>query len=525
MPTLTLSAARQLASDQLLAGNPSAAFDIVKAIRRDFPLDYGAAVLAGRAELAAGDTERARDTLRRAAQIVPDDGAVRRLLAQCGSDADAAVAADLIPPLDLTTNERTPISAVGLGHLFLRQDLPVHASSQLRPIWKAHPERLDVGLALAHAVWRLGNNDEAVEICEQLRQVDPECLKANLILGQILFASGNHEAAAPLLEAATAVDPENTEAAELYAWLVPRNESLVPVHQHTLDIQVSEPQPIPSQEDQKVEAMQEVAVDELAAELETDASSRWGPETDPNRAFEPGSEAPTAPALGREDLPERSPAYTDLPEAEQTESQPVLKLLPSPYDTLLQPPVAPPPAENPLAPWERPRERVTPSFALDDLEESSADAAGDIPFVETRKDADDVPVPAAATPPTIAPTAGEAHLPDAEGVLATLELSPDGQITYSSVTPSQAASWTIQLQHWTAAWQSIAQPLGLGAARYAIIESDKGALHLSQQPEHTSLAVTNINANLGLVRVRLRRRQVATQETNQEQETNSWNEH
>ncbi len=136
MPTLTLSAARQLALDEWQSGNPSAALQTIEAILHDFPLDYRAAVLSGRAKLATGDKDDALGTLRVAAQVAPDDGAIRCLLAECGSDVDASVAADLLPSLDLATNERAPIAPITLGHLFLRQDLPVHASSQLRPIWE-----------------------------------------------------------------------------------------------------------------------------------------------------------------------------------------------------------------------------------------------------------------------------------------------------------------------------------------------------------------------------------------------------
>ncbi len=84
-------------------------------------------------------------------------------------------------------------------------------------------------------------------MCYELRQVAPNCLKANLILSQILFASNRQEAAGPLLDAATAVDPENLEAAELYAWLAVRSESLVPIHSRVVSIEGPERDPIPTQ--------------------------------------------------------------------------------------------------------------------------------------------------------------------------------------------------------------------------------------------------------------------------------------
>ncbi|MGH2469970.1 MAG: hypothetical protein ACRDGF_07840, partial [Chloroflexota bacterium] len=227
MPT-TLGAALQLADEQRRAGDRLTAELILSAISHEYPRHCRAALLEGQLQQASGNVDAARASLRVAALVDPRDREIRRALVACGSEPDRRVMLDL-PPLEAIGGERPAISAEALGHLFSRQCLWHQAAKQLGPLWPRQPERLDVGVALAEALWHMGEAAQAQRVCREVLEASAECLAPNLILAQLLTAGGNVTEAAPLLAAAQAVDPENVAAQELYDWLRVRNPTLAPL--------------------------------------------------------------------------------------------------------------------------------------------------------------------------------------------------------------------------------------------------------------------------------------------------------
>lgn len=218
-----------MVAGRLAEGDPDGALALAGRIFERYPRDRRTSLLAGRAHLARGDASAARADLERAALAFPDSREVWSELAACGSERAPLMLAEL-PPLPYANGDRPAISAAALGHLYLRQLLLTHCTAQLEPVWRADATRLDVGVALAEAHWRLGEPAAAEDVCRALLAVAPDCLKANLILAQQLWSAGRRDDAAALVSAATAVDPENEVAEELYEWLTVRDPALVPLH-------------------------------------------------------------------------------------------------------------------------------------------------------------------------------------------------------------------------------------------------------------------------------------------------------
>jgi len=111
--------------------------------------------------------------------------------------------------------QRVQLTRGALARLYIRGDLLSRAIKELRALLDEQPERVDISIALAEALWRNGQRLEASEICHQILDEHPYCLKANLILGQIWTSSGREEGQM-YLRRAEALDPDNKGAHELF---------------------------------------------------------------------------------------------------------------------------------------------------------------------------------------------------------------------------------------------------------------------------------------------------------------------
>jgi len=244
--SVPLSSARAEVEGLLSRGDAAAALALVQQIAAKFPNDYRTSMLRGRAQLAFGDRQAAAAEFEHASLVVPDDRQPWELLASLGSDGAASVLSDL-PPLPAANGDRPPISGIALGHLYLRSasgGLLTHCTSQLGPLWQAQPQRLDVGVALAEAHWRLEEHAAVEQICRQILGAAPHCLKANLLLGQLLWSTGDRSGAAPLLEAAEAADPENAVAEDLFEHLWVRDPDLAPLRRREVTVDIEAPAPV-----------------------------------------------------------------------------------------------------------------------------------------------------------------------------------------------------------------------------------------------------------------------------------------
>jgi tetratricopeptide (TPR) repeat protein len=111
--------------------------------------------------------------------------------------------------------ERVELTRGALARLYLKGDLLPRAISELRAMAAESPDRTDLEIALAEALWRNDQRLEASDVCQKVLDRLPYCLKANLILGEIWTNSGREEGMI-YLRRAEALDPENWMARDLF---------------------------------------------------------------------------------------------------------------------------------------------------------------------------------------------------------------------------------------------------------------------------------------------------------------------
>ncbi|OQY22540.1 MAG: hypothetical protein DRJ03_24780, partial [Chloroflexi bacterium] len=208
-----------------------------KHILKQYPRYVDAYRLLGKAMLESGQDEYAIDMFRRVLSVNPEDMIAWVGLSEVHNkhdELDAAVwclerafelAADnqaieeelrrLYSRRDGVELQKTPLTTGALARLYLKGDLFSRAINDLRTLLAEHPERVDLRVTLAEALWRNDQRLEASGICQQVLDELPYCLKTNLILGNIWVSSGREEGQG-YLRRAEALDPENEMARELF---------------------------------------------------------------------------------------------------------------------------------------------------------------------------------------------------------------------------------------------------------------------------------------------------------------------
>ncbi len=151
-----------------------------------------------------GALEEAIWQLERAFELSPGNAEIRKELQRLYSERDG------------TTPPKLRLTPAALGRLYLREELYQRAIDEFRDVLNEDPERADIQVALAQALWWTGQKQEAAAVCEALLEQYPNCLKANLILGEILLNGNREEEGQALLETAQALDPENSVAESLF---------------------------------------------------------------------------------------------------------------------------------------------------------------------------------------------------------------------------------------------------------------------------------------------------------------------
>ncbi len=239
MDQVSLREYREWAATLIESGQPQAALRLARHILQHFPLSLrdhcllGHALLGlGRTHEAAeqfhrvlaadpenvearlglatvyertGDRQRARDQLQYAFDLFPGDSSLR---ARLNTLAEALSSPEAAAPVGL--------SRAALARIYARNGLRAKAIQELRAVLMQQPQRQDVRLALAEALWQEGHLVEAIEESERVLQALPEALKASLIIAAVWSESSQPERAQPYLARARALDPENELACALF---------------------------------------------------------------------------------------------------------------------------------------------------------------------------------------------------------------------------------------------------------------------------------------------------------------------
>jgi tetratricopeptide (TPR) repeat protein len=226
---------------------------------------------------AQGALEEAVWQLERAFELAPGNAEIRAELQRLHAGRDE------------TKPVRLKLTRAALGRLYLKEELYERAVGEFRAVLEEDPERADIQVALAQALWWIDQRREAASICEELLEEFPNCLKANLILGEILLSSGGEDEGRVPLRTAQAMDPENIVAQELF-----RDQSPL----------ASEPVYVRRLEDKELEEL----VEEIGVAMPA-----------PKVQIEPEEEA--APSLAEAELDEAMPEW--LRKLREGEAQPL----------------------------------------------------------------------------------------------------------------------------------------------------------------------------------------------------------
>lgn len=221
---------------------------------------------------ANGETERALDDLSFVASAEPADPQVRaaqaRVFRRAGDDARAREIAqqtvELVPTapevlesaldvLGVDPDALAPSPAV-LARVHLNSNWPHLAEREARPALTDHPERVDIRLTLAEALWRQERMAECEEQCKVIFDQANDCVRAAIMLAHILSERGRTAEGQDLLERVGEIDPEFLEARRMLASLevhrlvLPEPPELQPPAQLGEDVtpHAAPPQAVPS---------------------------------------------------------------------------------------------------------------------------------------------------------------------------------------------------------------------------------------------------------------------------------------
>lgn len=157
---------------------------VLSADPEDFLAHAGIAIIRkqeGKLSEAAWHMERAFDA-------EPYNGAIREAL------QDIIGRRDGLPPESLS------LTRSALARLYVRGELYSHAIQDLQQALVDEPDRIDLQLLLAEALWRDGQRIDAAERSRQILERLPYCIKANAIMAEVCLTTDRADEAQEYLK-------------------------------------------------------------------------------------------------------------------------------------------------------------------------------------------------------------------------------------------------------------------------------------------------------------------------------------
>ena len=192
---------RALLAEQ--ANDIDSALDDLRGVTSAEPASAEARAVQARLFQRRGDTDRARVAARQAVELIPDTPDVlESALEVLNVEADS-----------LET------SAAVLARVHLNCGWPDLAERHARAAVNESPERVDVRLTLAEALWRLGRLSACEAECRIVADQAEECVRAAVMRAHILSERGRTAEGQELLDRIGRIDPEFREARELLGTL------------------------------------------------------------------------------------------------------------------------------------------------------------------------------------------------------------------------------------------------------------------------------------------------------------------
>lgn len=192
---------RALLAEQ--ANDTDAALDDLRAVASAEPTNAEARAVQARLFQRRGDTDRARMAARQAVELIP---------------REPEVLESALEILNLQADSLDTSAAV-LARVHLNCGWPDLAERHARAAVSESPERVDVRLTLAEALWRLGRLSACEAECRVVADQAEECVRAAVMRAHILSERGRTAEGQELLDRIGRIDPEFREARELLGTL------------------------------------------------------------------------------------------------------------------------------------------------------------------------------------------------------------------------------------------------------------------------------------------------------------------
>lgn len=227
----TLSDALSQVDLALTAGHPDRAMALTDELLVAYPDALGVWRARARAFRAAGCPRQAAEAYARVLDIVPADADAMLnwalSLSAAGQHREAGLAArqvlDYEPKNDALLHiladaeddgaEILPTGDVGAQLREAQNKLAIGLSDQgivqLQHLAAQRPDRMDIRVALAHALWQGGAKVAAAEVCQSILDAQPDCLNAHALLLALWRQIGARELEAPHLHALDRLDPDH----------------------------------------------------------------------------------------------------------------------------------------------------------------------------------------------------------------------------------------------------------------------------------------------------------------------------
>ncbi|MFN8515694.1 MAG: tetratricopeptide repeat protein [Thermomicrobiales bacterium] len=227
----------QAAQAALEEGRPQEAIAACRHVLQHYPDSITALRLLGEACLEAGRSEEAGRAFDKALSLDPHNVLARVGLGVIAEDrgederaiAQFRLAWEVEPTLPQLRGElvrlyrkrygaggRLRLTRVALANLHKRNDELLRAISQFRQLYNEDPNRLEVTLSLAEALWRHDEDEEAAALCRAVLAERPRTARALLMLASIQGDNGGAvQGVDELLATARGFDPDLTLTGEL----------------------------------------------------------------------------------------------------------------------------------------------------------------------------------------------------------------------------------------------------------------------------------------------------------------------
>ncbi|BCX02885.1 MAG: hypothetical protein KatS3mg053_0823 [Candidatus Roseilinea sp.] len=208
------------------SGRPFQASEAYQRVLDIAPADVDAMVRLALELNACGKHAEAKLAARQALDYEPQDEALLRILASPGAkDADL---------LDIGAHLREGLNDMRAGLLD-------RGIARLNYIAAQRPDRADVLVALAHALWQAGSRVAAAEVCQSLLDMQPDCLNAHALLLTLWRQIGPAGLEQAHLRAIERLDPDHRHVKALLGTASPLEVVSVPA--------IRQPSPWPAPEE------------------------------------------------------------------------------------------------------------------------------------------------------------------------------------------------------------------------------------------------------------------------------------